>query len=370
MDVEIRPLASFDMKFTGALGTMTFKCVEEKASRNTDGSNKISYDVFADPVNDTLFTHAVFSEAERDEIGNEKWSDEVLIGWNVWETASWSFWDGTLVKKWPPVCTRISHNSYKVDIHYDPLFITNFETTPITVKRFSSFDVAVLDFHDDGSTAWIALGALSADKQQALHYINVDSKGKTQGVNIIEPSFSWTERWTWGPVKSLVPEEFNYIDLLTQITGTVNLSKFRGFKAREILFQGGSGRYVGPMTWEIDYKFSRRPTRKDLEVGGIIKTKPVEFQGPWDIEDFQTSTKTEVQLDPDGRKYIIEKPDLVKVHKVYKDWNFNELEVYGDIPLGEARVWENEGLQVNPPRLGPFNWFPPEPRPVISNQAF
>ncbi len=365
MPVVLRPLAEFDMTFKGSKGDAIFKCIENKESRELSGNYQIVYDVFLNPVNDGLFTTNIWTEAEI--VARGLWSDEILVGWNVWEATSWSFYDKTLVKHWPPVCTRVSHNSYRVAIRFSPLFIMDFETTPITVKKLSSNDVAVLDFNENGDPAWLNLDQFDKEKQQALHFINVDKHGKTQGVNIIEPSFSWTERWLWGPVKSL--DESKYLNTLAEITATVNLSKFRGFKKYEVLFRGASGRYTGPMTYEIDYRFSRRPTRKNVNIGGVSKEKPAEFQGPWNIDDFETSTKIELEIEENGRKYIIEKPDLVKVHQVFEKGDFSRLFIYDSIPLGESRIWEKTELANQAPLLEPGGRWQPPARATISNKV-
>ncbi len=370
MATQIRPIAEFDMTFTGDLdegeGNLhkaLFKCVEHPESRNLTGSYQIVYDVFLDPHHDDLFTTDIYSDAFKDR--KNIWSDEILIGWNVWRHAGWGFYDETLVKQWPPNCTRVSHNSYRVAIPYRPLFILDFETTPITTKRLSSFDVAVLNFDSNGVPSWVDISQFGQELQQALHFINVDKKGKTQGVTIIEPSFSWTERWTWGPVKSLQYRE--YLNELANLTATVNLDKFRGFQSLEILFRGASGRYVGPMTWEIDYRYSRRPTRKDIEVCGVVKEKNWDFRGPWNVDDLETTTKVEIEV-KDERRYIVEKPDFVKVHKIFKRELFSKLLTYPNIPLGDSRIWENQELQDHPPRLGE-EWLPPDVS-NISNKVF
>jgi len=362
MVTDVRPYSSFDMTFTGGVGAMTFKVVEAKESRNLQDPYRIVYDVFADPASDVLFTKAVFTETQI--VDNDLWSDEVIIGWTTWEKTAWSFYDKTLVKQWPPICTRVSNNSYRVVISFRPLCVINFETTPITVKRKSSYDVVTLDFDEAGTPSWYDIHEIEKPLQQAFHFINVDQKGKVQGVDVIEPSFSWTERWTWGPVKSLVIRDrkpiWNYIDTLSQLTATVNLDKFRGFDKGEVLFQGASGRYVGPMQWEIDYRFSRRPTKKDIEICGEIKPKPPGFEGAWCVEDFETSTRVELELTEGGRKYIVEKPELAKIHKVFKETIFKDLSVFGDIELGEARIWEDAELADAPPSLPPASiWDSP-----------
>lgn len=372
---NLLPIPSFDMTFKGKgpgaapPGTnneMTFKAVESKDSRNLGYGYELVYHVFADPPNDILFTDHIWTAAER---ADWAWgSDEVVIGWNTWLKAGWSFFDKMLVKKWPPECTRLSHNDYRVAIKYSPLYIIDFQTTPQKVKKLSSYAVAAYDFPAEGGNPnLINMQALSEKDFEPYLFINVDKKGKVQGVDVFEPSFTWTERWTWGPVKDLYHPlkaggAYHYFKRLAELTATTNVEEFRGLPNKCVLFCGAVGRYIGPMTWEIDYRFSYRPTEEYKEVHGYILPIPKPLQSGWTFIDIEGSETIETTRGDDERKYVVQKPTLVKMHRVYKESNFAELNIYEKIPLGDAQVWEHSSLADSPPQLGPV-WHCPMPDP-------
>jgi len=347
---NLLPVSSFDMVFAAvalAPRTMTFKAVESKESRNIGFGHEIVYDVFADPPNEELFTDYLYNDAER--IFPYSESDEVVIGWNTWLRAGESFYDGTLAKKWPPACTRIRHNEYKVVITYAPLYIVDFNINPVKVKKQYAYWAEAWNLINDEYKKVDVENLADGTIKTAHHSINVDKSaetGKIQGIDVIEPSFSWTERWTWGPVSRLAwmqdhdndpdtpMERYDYFDELAKTTATVNSAPFRGYPAGEILFQGASGRYASPMTWEIDYHFSRRPNRNEITIADLNIDVPEGHQSGWMHIEIQGQTKDITDIT--GVSYLREMPKVVRLHQVYKDGEFERLRTVPSLDLGFA----------------------------------
>jgi len=344
MGVEnLLPRDTFDMTFKGGLGQMTFRAVEVKESRDLEHGYSIVYDVEPTVFTNILFTDAVYTEAEQ---LNDMWgSDETVIGWNTWKQAGWTIFDRSLVKKWPPECICVSHNRYRVTIKYAPLFIIDFQITPITVKRYTSFSTQAYVL--DGSTYKKFYPA--ADDKFGYWLINVDKKGKAQGVDVIEPEFTWTERWTWGPVSQLHTKESQtetYLGKLTELAGTINSAPFRGFGVGQVLFRGGVGRYAKPLTWEIDYQFSARRKQEAEQVGDVMLPLMPGYQGGW--AELDTSGHETKEIPEAGRTVLRQFPTSVRVHRVHKYSDFGELETLPQVELGVSHILERDDVNEFP----------------------
>ena len=333
---------------------MSFDITEAKQSRDLQFTNNIIYNVIVNPHNDTLMSDFLWSGAER--IAQNFISDELIIAWNVWYFAGDTFLDNYLAKKWPPECKKIGANQYQVVISYAPLFLSSFQILPIKTKRFTDLgNTFVLEFPPEGgSVSPVSPGEMGQHEEEYHSYINVDDDGKVQGVDVIEPTFTWTERWQWGPQSDLwvgvTPD--NYLRELAKMTATTNTTPFRGFAAEEVLFRGASGRHVSHLLFEIDYSFAMRPNRDTIKHGNIDYTLPPGLKSGWLIKD-ETLTDVAITIRHD-RKLISRVPLFMRLHQVYEVEDFDKLNIIGKLKLNESQHFGGGPNQINTlPSIGP-----------------
>ena len=345
---DFRPKEDFKLRFEHDGKSFEFQVIEAKESRDIlRGSVALSYNVI--PLTQTGDTFGDYLWGTQDERPDGYSPEEVVILKEVWDQLGWCYFDYALVKKWPPSCKRVTHNHYIVTVTYSPLRIVNFSIDPVKVKRMWSLSVSKYKYDSD-SHHWTRVPNLPSD-----WFINVDDKGKVQGVDVYEPVFTWTERWNWGPVLELVQRttdasgnrgdaEFIYPMQLAYLTGTVNNDDFRGFKPYTVLFKGARGRHASPMTWEVDYTFAYNPGAWDYDsIAGrakgtipigtsIIHLSPGTTEwGGWNYVEVEK--RTEEETGTDGEKIIIEKPIRAKLHEIYEPADFGKLKIIEQLPL-------------------------------------
>jgi hypothetical protein len=245
-----------------------------------------------------------------------------------------------------------------VRIKYAPLFILNFQILPIKTNRKTSYDWEVHSFPIDGGEPSYSEQIIMGDPEKEYHqFINVDThgagtkQGEVKGVDVIEPSFTWTERWSWGPQSELrtplppIEFTFDYHQILAQLTATVNDGPFRGFVAGDVLFTGASGRRSQPLLWEIDYNFHFKPGKVTERIGNHI----IAWNKPWargghNVTDIETIRK-DIELQSAGgktRRIIVPNPLSVTRHKVYESGNFNHLQIQDKIPLSASQFFSTD----------------------------
>ena len=98
--------------------------------------------------------------------------------------------------------------------------------------------------------------------------INVNEKGEVQGVDIVNSTFSFTEKHYYD--NSHVSNTFKRN--VAAIVGRVNSSSFRGWNAGELLFMGASGSRRGTTSkdkWEITFRYKVSMNRTNVTVGDI-----------------------------------------------------------------------------------------------------
>jgi hypothetical protein len=161
-------------------------------------------------------------------------------------------------------------------------------------------------------------GSRPAPNQSGAIGVDGDS---VQGVDIVVPALTWTETYD-------VPSFYvtaNYIKTLSRITGTVNNSTFRTFRAGEVLFAGASGAQdwdekKGDGPWTLSYKFVQSSnagsgeTFPALTIGSITGIVKEGHEYLWvRYEDAVNSSA------------LIKQPRAVYVNSVYRKQDFSQL---------------------------------------------
>ncbi len=320
---------SFKFTIKGEFGNAIFIAQEVDKSQNyMEGTSSVVYKVSSDP-----HLEAEFHES----IGLwEKWgidiNSEFVIGANVWNLAGWTRQNDSFIKRWPVECIKVAGaNEFMVTLKYGPLFVTNFQTSPIKTKRKISVGTPSA-WRSLGDNGWTRIDFLlmGLDERRSYSNINTDKNGVVHGVDVIEPTFTWTERWIFGPLKSLITNnKENYNSILADTTATVNQSKFRGLEKKCVLFLGAVGRNVNPFTIEIDYKFSYKPPTSEIPLGFDYIAKPVNKRGGWYFVDDNENQQSE-GINNEPRTV----PHSIKLHQVYESRNFGRLGTAPQVPLG------------------------------------
>lgn len=196
------------------------------------------------------------------------------------------------------------------------------ETEPL--KRTRSFDTSGGTIH---ITQAIAEGGDNGEKKYPEEspplggIIGLDLDAGVQGVDIVSPSFKWTE--TYDVPSAYVTNE--YIRAVGKLTGTVNDAEFRGFPAGEVLFMGATGSHEwneekGDGPWTLTFNFVQSPNAGDgetlpaIEVGAITDIQKKGHEYLW------------VMYEPtvEGGN-LIRQPMFVYVNKVYRNGDFSQL---------------------------------------------
>lgn len=144
--------------------------------------------------------------------------------------------------------------------------------------------------------------------------INI-SGDQVQGVDITVPSFQFTETWAVASESLITEGNPPLIELLYELTGKVNDTRFRIFEPGEVLFLGcrTSANRNQSMT-SLTLSFSARPNRKNFFVGSV----PVTQKGGWDYMWIQYETSEE-------SAQLVRKPKYVYVDRVYERTSFDVL---------------------------------------------
>jgi len=336
----------FDLDIIGA----TFRVTETGNSRELGTNNTLIYDVRAYPHTDIPFTDSI------EWGGTPQVAEELIIAANVWHFAGWTHVDNQLSKKWPPRCTRMGANQYQVSIDYDQLFVVNFQVGQNKTQVFYSDDVSVLKWDENGFYVIYNIESLTPSEQLGYHAMHVthdaDGKPKVNGIDTIDGAFQWTERWTYGPIKSLMPpgetdikKRYDYV--MSEMTGRVNLTEFRGFPALSVRYEGGVGRNTSPLTWEFDHRFAFKPERSYHNIGGYKAEFDEKFRTGWVHVEFGDK---EVRETTDRK--LISIPEYIKGHVFCKTGKFEDLHIGEKIPLGYGTPFDEKFLPDGVPTIG------------------
>lgn len=163
-----------------------------------------------------------------------------------------------------------------------------------------------------GGAAWGGEYAYSRQGPAPKFYGAINcSSDAVQGVDIVVPSFNWSETWTWPA--ALVND--NYVKALYELTGSTNKEDFRVFSAGEVLFMGArADRQRSAPTVAITYTFSARRNRENFLVGEVLVDQKLGWQYLW--------VKYEDKSDTDN---LVKRPLYVYVNDIYPTESFDAL---------------------------------------------
>lgn len=181
------------------------------------------------------------------------------------------------------------------------------------LKRSRSFDTSGGTQHITQAYGEARFGANAPDQMMA---IGVDSNG-VNGVDIVVPALQWQETYD-------VPNQYvtsGWIRGVAGVTGTTNISPFRGFERGEVLFVGCSGSQEwdddkGRGPWSLAFRFVASQNVTGQTIGSISGISKKGHEYLW--------VRYEEDTDYDSFS-IVKKPKAVYVNKVYRESNFSAL---------------------------------------------
>ena len=207
---------------------------------------------------------------------------------------------------------RLAHEIYKVRAIYPESTFGGGNSGDDEEPSFS-FDTGGGTKHITQSLETV--GRYPSDAPDYGGAIGVDDDNNVNGCDIIMPVMTFTETHWFS--NSKVSTSFKRE--LSELTGTVNSSTFKGYDAGEVLFQGATGSRRGKKSsdkWEITYRFAVSPNVRNLKVGDIT----VSAKDGWDY----LWVKYHPTVD-DSSGVLIKKPQYAYVEKVYERCNFSIL---------------------------------------------
>lgn len=183
----------------------------------------------------------------------------------------------------------------------------SFETTLESVKIYKSlgrqssyFDSSLLPGINQAEVDALFPGALQ-----------VDAEDRVQGTTIQVPVTRFRYRFR---VPDLTVTQ-SYQILVEDLTATVNDDTYKGRPAGSVRFDGANGTQSSDGTWDLDYRFTRRPNISDETIGGItgVNADGWDFVWPYFIP----------LRDGDGN--ITTNPAYVFVDRIYPRADLTEL---------------------------------------------
>lgn len=140
-----------------------------------------------------------------------------------------------------------------------------------------------------------------------------------QGIDVVVPAFNFTETWTL-PAADVTDK---YVTALYNLTGTINLKRFRIFDPGEVLFMGARcDRNRTDQLVKIAFQFSARPNRGTFKVGDV----EVDYKNGWQY----LWVKYE---DHNSGSTLVKRPLFVIVNDVYPKGDFSALGIGTDTPV-------------------------------------
>jgi len=203
----------------------------------------------------------------------------------------------------------LGDNAWQVTINYEKTGADPTETDPL--KRSRSFDTTGGTQHLTQAFGETKYGANAPDQKKA---IGVDSNG-VNGVDVVTPQLQWQESYD-------VPNAYvtsSWIRGVAGVTGTTNLSSFRGFEAGEVLFVGCSGSQEwddqkGRGPWSLSFRFVASKNVTGETIGDITGVAKKGHEYIWVRYEDAVDSNT-----------LLKKPKAVYVNKVYREAEFSAL---------------------------------------------
>jgi hypothetical protein len=186
-------------------------------------------------------------------------------------------------------------------------FDTSGGTEHIT-QAYLPFDGADLfGFH--GEYRYAKAGQTAPDYKGAIN-VSGDS---VNGVDVVVPTFNFTETWT-------IPTVFltnTYVSALYQLTGKTNDAQFRVFQAGECLFLGARCEATrGDFKTSITFSFSARPNATNQKIGDVTVSSKKGWQYLW--VEYESSV---------DNANLIKRPKYVYVDDIYGEEDFGRLRI-------------------------------------------
>ncbi len=158
--------------------------------------------------------------------------------------------------------------------------------------------------------------------------INVNSDGVAEGVDIMVPTFTWSETHNI-PVLWIVA---GYLQELRDLAATTNSVAFRGFAALEVLFLGASGATDGNITAPITYRF-RAEKNASVTIGSPLPPDDPESGGyPITFDkkahDYMWPSYKTVVEGVGESQVTVQRPRTAHVDRLYASGNWSGLIPY------------------------------------------
>jgi len=208
---------------------------------------------------------------------------------------------------------RINDSTFRVIVAYrKPDYV--YKEGASEPEPVYSFDTGGSNYHLTRSISTSGKYPSSApDYEGAIRYNKYTDT--VEGVDIFVPSMSFSETHYFSDEKFTT----QYKKGIAYITGTINKTPFRGYERGEVLFLGASGSKKGndsDALWEITFKFSVAPNRRNFSVGKITVSEKYGWDYMWVLETKKTGS---------SRNSILTQAEAVYIERVYQISEFGNL---------------------------------------------
>lgn len=210
---------------------------------------------------------------------------------------------------------RLAHDVWRVMANYPHKDDNLTDNDQNEIPEFS-FDISGGTKHITHSKETV-FSASSDPKKKAPDYsraINVDQDGKIGGVDIVNSTFSFTEKHFFK--NSKVNNSFKRT--IASLVGKVNSNSFRHWEPGELIFMGATGSRRGKTSkdkWEVTFRFAVSMNVTNLQVSDNIT---IPKKNGWDY--LWVKYKDNVE-----KNTLIKEIDSAFVERVYDYVSFNPL---------------------------------------------
>lgn len=219
---------------------------------------------------------------------------------------------GNLKRQTLEISERINQDTFKVLVTYELDVFDGIEGVSEPEPSFA-FDTGGGSKHVNQSIA--TMSRTPADAPDYGGAIGVDADGNVNGIDITMPVMNFSETHYFRASRVTTA----YRKRLAELTGTVNIGKFKGYAPGEVLFLGASGTRQGNHPdddWEITFRFAVSPNQTDLKVSDLTVKEKLGWDYLW------VRYADDVSED---RKSLIKKPEAAYVERVYQAADFGGL---------------------------------------------